>query len=121
MALNRTVTLTLPESICARIEQLEKQPIETVLQELITSYLQDKRRTGIETVEIGVSWPPDWYEQMLRRCTDGTVSVDDPAVASRTIVTAAAAFIYTESLARSEGDDGTRWTEFTRMIKGYLS
>lgn len=67
MAINRTVTLTLPESICARIEQLEKQPIEAVLHELITGFLQDKRRTGIETVEIGVAWPPDWYQQMLRR------------------------------------------------------
>lgn len=67
MALNRSVTITIPESICARIEQLEKQPIENVLQDLITSYLQDKRRTGIETVEIGIAWPPDWYQQMLRR------------------------------------------------------
>ncbi len=58
---------------------------------------------------------------MLRECSDGSVQTGDPELTARIVVTAASAFVYTESLARSEGDEGQRWTEFTRMIGAYLS
>ena len=59
--------------------------------------------------------------QLLESCTDGSVQVRSTELAARIIVTCAAAFIYTDSLARAEGDDGARWIEFTHMIEGYLS
>lgn len=58
---------------------------------------------------------------MLRECRDGSVQTGDPELTARIVVTAASAFVYTESLARSEGDQGQRWTEFTVMIGAYLS
>lgn len=58
---------------------------------------------------------------MLRESRDGSVRANDPELTARIVGTAASAFIYTESLARSEGDDGTRWNEFTRMIEGYIA
>lgn len=58
---------------------------------------------------------------MLRAGSDGSIRSRDPELTARIVVTAATAFIYTESLARSEGDQGERWDEFTVMIGGYLS
>jgi AcrR family transcriptional regulator len=58
---------------------------------------------------------------MLRSSSDGSIRSRDPELTSRIVVTAASAFIYTESLARSEGDRGERWDEFAAMIGGYLS
>lgn len=58
---------------------------------------------------------------MLRASADGSLAPRDPDLTARIVTTAASGFIYTEALARSEGDDGTRWAEFTAMIKGYLS
>lgn len=45
---------------------------------------------------------------------------DDADVVARTIVTAASAFVFTESLARAEGVAAGRWPQFHRMIEGYL-
>lgn len=58
---------------------------------------------------------------MLRASSDGSIRTRDPELTARIVVTAASAFVYTESLARSEGDRGERWEEFTTMIGAYLS
>lgn len=58
---------------------------------------------------------------MLRASTDESLAPSDPDLTARMVTTAASGFIYTEALARREGDDGTRWVEFTKMIEGYLS
>ncbi|TXH44961.1 MAG: TetR family transcriptional regulator [Actinobacteria bacterium] len=51
----------------------------------------------------------------------GLVLDAEADVVARTIVTAASAFVFTESLARAEGVAGDRWPQFHRMIEGYLT
>lgn len=59
--------------------------------------------------------------EMLISSGDGSVRQSDPQAMARAIVTATSAFIYTERLARAEGDDTRRWSELELMVRSYLS
>lgn len=62
----RLIRLSVEESIAIRIEDLTKRPLREVAQELIDGFLEDRRRRQSSMVELGVSWPLDWYAQMLK-------------------------------------------------------
>lgn len=60
----REVVLRVPEETAQHIERLEKKTLDEVLVMVWDRYLADGRRTTIETKNIPVSWPLDWYEKM---------------------------------------------------------
>jgi len=54
---------------------------------------------------------------MIAASDDGSVNCGDPAVAARTLVTAASAFVFTSGYA----DDADRWQELSTLGHGYLA
>lgn len=60
----REVVLKVPEETAQHIERLEKKPLDEVVAMVWERYLADGRRTTVETKNIPVSWPLDWYERM---------------------------------------------------------
>jgi len=60
----REVVLKVPEETAEQIERLEKKPLDEVVVMVWDRYLADGRRTNVETKNIPVSWPLDWYEKM---------------------------------------------------------
>ena len=62
----RTITVSIDEGVAKEIETLTNLTIEEVTVNLLNGYTSDGRRRSIPMIELGVSWPLDWYKMMLR-------------------------------------------------------
>lgn len=69
----RIVKISVPEDVAAHIERLEKKSLQEVLEIAWSRYVDDSRRTQIETKRVPVSWPLDWYERMQKTWGQGVI------------------------------------------------
>lgn len=61
----RNICVSIDEKVAVEIEKLTNRAVEEVTVELLQGFLSDKRRRQIPMIELGVSWPLDWYKMML--------------------------------------------------------
>lgn len=74
MASFRTITIKIPESHAARIEQIDGRDLQAIVEDLVMNWFNDERRRDIEVKRQGISWSRDVYAALLKHVGVGGIS-----------------------------------------------
>ncbi len=74
VAVNRTVTISVPEAHARRIEAVEKEELSVLLHAAVMNWFDDGRRRDIAVKRQGISWQKDVYGALMKHIGTGGIS-----------------------------------------------